>query len=148
MAVTERGWKCPDCCVDLDAPVLHPVSWRFCPFTGRPRGVLHVTPNTLQSRFTDLLVDAEEAGVSDLVIGFIATQLQAVRDIPSSYMRGSPHYIIAPDTDLGRLGEDLAEICERRLEIRDHLGDLLTGDRGTQRYDGQPVPALGGRLKD
>lgn len=46
-------WICPDCTRDLSDVKKHPHAWRFCPYTGRPRKLLHSTPQAMQRDWDD-----------------------------------------------------------------------------------------------
>ncbi len=113
--------------------------------TGRPRGVLHITPRQLQGRFDSVMREMEERKLDDFFVGILASAIDRVRGVPPSYLGGEAHYPLPPDSDLGVLGGQVVDLLDRRTEIRDHLGALITRDRGLEAFDGRRLPGVLGR---
>lgn len=143
------SWICPDCTTDLQSPKRHDDAWRFCPYTGRPQGVLHITPQRMQRQWDALFADLQRVGPTAkyVALGALMAWSEDVRAV--SYLGGSAQAVIRPqfpDDAAERAwnaGRDLGAMLRRTTEWRNHLVDLLTGDRGRFSFDGKPFDPRG-----
>ena len=146
-AATEADtWLCPDCTTDLKNPVRHPGAWRFCPFTGRPKGVRHVTPQEMQRRWNALQEALRDAhpSVAFMVLGVLKGWSQEIDQ--KSYLGRSSGTDVVPSFpndaaehawELGR--DDLVDMLRHTIEWKDHLVDLMTGQRALKSFDGKDM---------
>lgn len=140
------SWVCPDCTTDVSEPIKHIDVWKFCPFTGRPQGVLHVTPQEMQRRWDFAMERLQQLGdVSTFLVMGILRQWARGIDKTSYLGKGSGTDII-PDfpSDAAREAwqtgtQEIADLLRHTIEWKHHLVDLMTGERGQRSFDGRPM---------
>lgn len=134
----DPGWICPDCTVDLTNVVHHPKGWRFCPFSGRPSGMLHITPTKLQRDWDGLLANTRRY-LGDRGEAFLCGLLAqyASRIDAESYISGEEGPLLfqwerREDRHAHNIGMCVASFLERAVEWRTHMIGLMSGKRGLQ----------------
>ncbi len=139
-------WICPDCTTDLSSTAKHSDAWRFCPFTGRPQGVLHVTPQEMQYRWNATMESLRRLGPKAEFLAMGLLHEWAAEIDHESYLGKGTGTSVIPDFpdegtkeawDAGR--RDLVDLLKHTVEWRHHLVDLMTGERGLKSFDGKDI---------
>ncbi len=144
-------WICPDCTDDLESTKRHPDDWRFCPKTGRPKGVLHITPQELQRRWDTTMASIGRHGVPMRMFAMGVLHAWCREIEPDSYLGRSSGTAIVPDFPSGAARDawecgtgEFHDLLCRTVEWKGFLVDLMMGQRGQHATD--PRWRGGGRM--
>lgn len=140
------SWLCPDCTTDLSSPAKHSDGWRFCPFTGRPQGVLHVTPQEMQYRWNEAMASLRHLGEIPQFLAMGVLRGWAHDIDRESYLGKSRGTDFVPDfpTEQHHAAwmagtHEIAPLLKHTLEWKHHLVDLMTGEHGLKSFDGKDI---------